>query len=228
MPIFPTTRSSVVLALASDDAAVRTRAFEALVAIYWKPLYKYARFAHRQSLADAEDCTQSFLARAFEKNSLAAYDVDKASFRTFLRLLFDRHIANELKAALRQKRGGGEMHLDFAAAEAEMARESAGETTPEAYLQREWVRSVLSLAVDRLRTSSNPIDFRLFETYDLEAAGISYRDLGLQLGLSESTVTNRLASMRRRFREIVLGVLRDATASESEYRREVRALLGDV
>ena len=72
--VFPTTRSSVVLALASDDAAVRTRAFDALVAIYWKPLYKYARFAHGRSAQDAEDCTQSFLARAFEKSSLAAYD----------------------------------------------------------------------------------------------------------------------------------------------------------
>ena len=226
--VFPTTRSSVVLALSSDDAAVRTRAFDALVAIYWKPLYKYARFAHDRSAQDAEDCTQSFLAHAFEKSSLATYDADKASFRTFLRLLFDRHIANELKAAGRQKRGGGEMHLDFAAAEAEIAREPAREASPEEYLQREWVRSVLSLAVDRLRGSSTAIDFRLFETYDLEAADICYRDLGLQVGLSESTVTNRLASMRRRFREIVLDVLRDATASEGEYQREVRALLGDI
>jgi len=39
-------------------------------------------------------------------------------------------------------------------------------------------------------------------------------------------VTNRLASMRRRFRELVLEVLRDATASDREYRTEVRALLG--
>jgi hypothetical protein len=42
---FPTTRRSVVLALSSDDAAARTRAFDTLVALYWKPLYKYARVA---------------------------------------------------------------------------------------------------------------------------------------------------------------------------------------
>jgi len=226
--VFPTTRGSVVLALASDDAAVRTRAFDALVAIYWRPLYKYARLAHGRSPQDAEDCTQSFLARAFEKSTLASYDGAKASFRTFLRLLFDRHVANELKADGRLKRGGGELHLDFASAEGEIAREPAREASPEEYLQREWVRSVFSLAVDRLRASSSETDFALFETYDLEAAAISYRDLGLQRGLSESTVTNRLAAMRRRFREIVLEVLRDATASESEYRSEVQSLLGDV
>ncbi len=44
--------------------------------------------------------------------------------------------------------------------------------------------------------------------------------------MSETTVTNRLAAMRRRFREIVLEVLRDATASDAEFRNEVRSLLG--
>jgi len=109
--LFPTTRRSVVLALASDDAADRARAFDALVAIYWKPLYKYVRIAHQRVANEAEDLTQAFLARAFEKNALASYDAGKASFRTFLRTLFDRHIANEVKAATRQKRGGGELHL---------------------------------------------------------------------------------------------------------------------
>src|ERR1700704_3951829 len=93
--LFPTTRRSVVLALASDDAAERTRAFDALVAIYWQPLYKYVRIAHRTD--DVGDLTQSFLTRALEKNALAGYDAEKASFRTFLRTLFDRHVANEQK-----------------------------------------------------------------------------------------------------------------------------------
>ena len=39
-------------------------------------------------------------------------------------------------------------------------------------------------------------------------------------------MTNRLAAIRRQFRAIVLDVLRDATASDDEYRTEVRALIG--
>ena len=109
--LFPTTRRSIVLALASDDSAERTRAFDALVAIYWKPLYKYARFAHQRSAGDAEDLKQSFLAKAFEKNSLAVYDAEKASFRTFLRMIFDRHIVNEIKTATRRKRRSMPMNL---------------------------------------------------------------------------------------------------------------------
>jgi RNA polymerase sigma factor (sigma-70 family) len=223
--LFPTTRRSVVLALASDDAADRTRAFDALVAIYWKTLYKYVRIAHHRVANDAEDLTQAFLARAFEKNALASYDPEKASFRTFLRMLFDRHIANELKAAARQKRGGGELHLDFSSAEDEITREHDRDGSPEEYFQREWVRSVFALAIDRLREASITNDFYVFETYELDGH-VSYRELGEQLAMSETTVTNRLAAMRRKFREIVLDVLRDATASDGEYRREVCALLG--
>jgi RNA polymerase sigma factor (sigma-70 family) len=225
--LFPTTRSSIVLALASEEQAERTRAFGVLVAIYWKPLYKYVRVAHRHVADDAEDLTQSFLARALEKNALAGYDAAKATFRTFLRMLFDRHIANERKAASRQKRGGGELHLDFSVAEEELAREHGGEGSPEDYFHRQWVRSVFGMAVDRLRESSSASDFAVFEAYDVdESARLSYRDLGARLGMTETAVTNRLAAMRRRFRQIVLAVLRDATASEREYRAEVRALLG--
>lgn len=225
--MFPSTRRSVIAALASDDAEARTRAFDTLVAIYWKPLYKYARVAHRRGPTDAEDHTQSFLARAFERNSLAGYDAAKASFRTFLRALFDRHIANEMKAGTRLKRGGGEAHVDFAAAEAEAAREHDRGGTPEEYFRREWIRSLFEVAVGRLRESSSAADFALLEAYDLDGASdLSYRALGEQLGMSETTVTNRLASMRRRFRQVVLDLLQEATASEREFREELRALFG--
>jgi len=39
-------------------------------------------------------------------------------------------------------------------------------------------------------------------------------------------VTNHLASVRRAFRRILLGHLRELTATEAEYRDEARRLLG--
>ena len=224
---FPTTRRSVVLALGSADAAERTRAFDVLVALYWKPLYKYLRVARGRNVQDAEDLTQSFLAHAFEKGVLASYDAEKGTFRTFLRTLFDRFVANEAKARMRLKRGGGAEHLQFDMAEREIDREHDRGGTPEEYFQREWVRSVFTVAVERLRESSRAGDFALFETYDLDdIANMSYRELASRFDLPETTVTNRLAAIRRQFRAIVLDVLRDATASDNEYRAEVRALIG--
>jgi len=224
--MFPTTRRSVIAALASDDDQ-RRRAFDTFVAVYWKPLYKYLRVARGRDVEDAEDSTQAFLAKCFEKGSLTSYEASKASFRTFLRLLFDRFVANEMKASLRQKRGGDLARLDFENAETEIARAHDRGGNPEDYLQREWARSVFTLAVERLRNESDATRFALFETYDLDDSNrATYRETGERFGISESAVTNGLAAMRRRFRAIVLDVLREATASEAEYRAEVRSLLG--
>jgi RNA polymerase sigma factor (sigma-70 family) len=227
---FPTTRRSVVFALSSADAAERTRAFDTLVACYWKPLYKYGRVAWRRSREDAEDLTQSFFVRAFEKETLAAYDPAKASFRTFLRLLFDRHVANDWKAGQRLKRGGAEEHLAFDDAEAEIARETSP-VTPEEYFQREFARSVFTVAVERLRercvSEGKEAHFAVFECYDLDDdREVSYRDLAVRFGIPETQVTNYLSAMRRRFRELVHEVLREVTATDHEFRSEARSLLG--
>jgi RNA polymerase sigma factor (sigma-70 family) len=229
--MFPTTRRSIFIALGSGDASERARAFDSLVALYWKPLYKYLRVAWRRDPEDAEDLTQSFFARVLEKDSLAAFDPAKARFRTFVRVLLDRHVTNEWRFAERLKRGGGDVHLDFQTAEAEIGRDGARVVTPEEYFQREWVRSVLALAVDRLRNelaaANRTTHFALFEAYDLEdGEKVSYRQLGERYGLTETTVTNHLAAARRRFRAIVLDILREVTASEQEFRAEARALLG--
>ena len=225
--MFPTTRRSVIVALASDDEEQRRRAFDTLVALYWKPLYKYLRVARGRELADAEDLTQAFLTKCFENGALAVYDATKASFRTFLRMLFDRFVANEMQASLRLKRGGGSVSLDFDDVEAEIAREHDRGGTPDDYFQRQWARSVFSLAVERLRDEADSVRFAIFEAYDLDdTSQASYRQTGERFGISETAVTNGLAAMRRRFRAIVLDVLREATASEAEYRAEVRALLG--
>ena len=227
---FPTTRRSVVLALGSADAAERTRAFDTLVACYWKPLYKYARVAWNRKREDAEDLTQSFFTRAFEKESLAVYDPAKASFRTFLRLLFDRHVSNEWTASQRLKRGGGDVHLDFDAAEAEIGRDTST-VTPEEYFYREWVRSMFALAVERLRahcvSAGKQTQFAIFEAYDLDDdRDVSYRELAARFDVPETQVTNYLAAMRRKFRELVLEALREVTATDAEFRNESRALLG--
>jgi RNA polymerase sigma-70 factor (ECF subfamily) len=224
--LFPTTRRSVVQALASDDAGERTRAFDTLVAIYWKPLYKHARLSLHRSPEDAEDLTQAFFTKVYERDSLANFDPHKAAFRTYLRMLFERYAANETKAALRIKRGGGSTLLDFENAEAELATLTAS-ASPDEVFYRDWVGSVFALAIARLRQSVSDEQFAIFEAYDLADDGsVSYRDLALQFSVPETTITNTLSAVRRKFREAVLETLRDATSSDDEFRAEARALLG--
>ncbi len=222
--LFPTTRRSVVQALRSDDSQERTRAFDTLVAIYWKPLYKFARMTWRRSPEDAEDLTQAFFARMYERESLAGFDARKAAFRTYLRMLFERHAANEAKATLRMKRGGTIITLDFEEAEAELKDERS---SPEDLFYRDWVRSVFAVALARMRENVSPEQFAIFEAYDLsDDRNVSYRDLASQFGMRETTITNHLSAVRGKFREAVLDTLREATATDGEFRAEARALLG--
>src|ERR1700692_816942 len=119
---FPTTRRSAVLAAGSEDRAEKERAFELLVAAYWKPAYKYIRLKGRADNEQGKDLPQSFFARAFEKDFLRSYEPRRGSFRTFLRVCLDGHVANERRSARRQKRDPGEplLPLDFATADGEL------------------------------------------------------------------------------------------------------------
>lgn len=229
---FPATRLSVVEALRSGDPEARHRAGERLISLYWKPLYKYVRLRWRRSNEDAKDLVQGFFAIALERETLAAFDPARAGLRTFLRLLLDRHVADEAKHAGRIKRGGQAVALDFDAAESELARVASDGLDPEALLHREWVRSLFAASVERLRAeledSGRARRFQVFAAFDLEDGALrpSYRELAARLGIPETTVTNELAAARRRFRAIVLETLRETTASEAEFRAEARATLG--
>lgn len=241
---FPPTRWSAIVAARSAHAAERKRALEVVVEAYWKPIYKYVRIRWNKSNEDAKDLTQEFFSRLIEKNYLQDFDPDKARLRTFLRVCVDHFLANETKAANRLKRGGDAQHisLDFGAAEAELQRasqsfaEGAGGASPESmddFLEREFRRSLFGLSVESLgrfcEARGKQTHFRLFEIYDLEDGGMerpSYAELGKQFGVATTDVTNYLAYARREFRRILLEKLREMTASEEEFRREARALLG--
>src|SRR5690349_11332157 len=229
---FPVTNHSAIINARSDDQTVRRRAFDTILASYWKPAYKYIRLKWHADNEDAKDLTQGFFTSAFEKNYFATYDARKASFQTFLRTCLDGFVANERKAGNRLKRGGGMDHyqLDFAAAENELAAHGSTSLSPEDYFHREWVRWMFTLAVDAFRQrceeSGRNLHFQLFERYDLSDEEASYSSLATEFKLEPATVNNYLAAARRDFRRLVLEKLREITATDQEFRTEARSLLG--
>lgn len=238
---FPATRWSAVLAARSDDPQERTRALNAILTAYWKPIYKYLRIRWEKSGEDAKDLTQEFFTRLIEKEYLADFDPSKARLRTFLRVCVDHLVANEAKAAKRQKRGGDVQHvsLDFSAAEAELNRAKpplAALTSSEKideFLEKEFLRALFMSSIADLRhfckTRGKHVHFCIFERYDLDDAGPTrpnYAELAMEFGIAVTDVTNHLAFARREFRRIALERLREMTGSEEEFRREAHALLG--
>jgi DNA-directed RNA polymerase specialized sigma24 family protein len=234
---FPPTHYSLLIAARSDDPNTRSRAIETIIAAYWKPIYKYLRIKWNLAAEDAADFTQEFFTRLLEKEFLAAYDSRKGRLRTFLRTCADRLFMKLERDSKRLKRGAGSAHLsldfslDFEEAERELGT-ARGFQSPEECFDKEWVRSLFALGVQRLQTccqnEGKMLHFELFERCDLEECDPrpSYAQLADEFGLTIMEVTNYLAFARREFRRCVLDQLREMTASEEEFRLEARALLG--
>jgi DNA-directed RNA polymerase specialized sigma24 family protein len=230
---FPLTRHSVLLAAQSADPVARSLAIEAITLAYWRPVYKYVRMKWNIDREDAADFTQEFFAHLLEKEFLNSYDSRKGRLRTFLRTCADRLFMNQMRDCKRLKRGGGSPHcsLDFEQAERELATVPSSES-PEARFDKEWVRSLFALGLQRFRAScasgGKMIQFELFELYDLEDDDPkpSYSQLAAKFGLATTDVTNYLAFARREFRRCVLDQLREMTATDQEFRREAQTLLG--
>jgi RNA polymerase sigma factor (sigma-70 family) len=236
---FPPTRWSVLDAARSVDPEQRAVALETLFAAYWKPIYKYIRVRWQRPADDAQDLTQGFFMELLERDLLEKYDPAKSRLRTYLRVCIDSFVMNQDKAAQRQKRGGNVPHLslDFEAAEGELrgrvinAAEVGAPRTVEEFFEREWIRSLFTLALEDLQKLCSERKreraFRLFEEYDLDGdSEISYDKLAQKHEILVTEVTNSLAWARGEFRKIALERLREICRSYEEFQREVVTVFG--
>lgn len=231
---FPATPASAVLGVKTDDPVVRARAFATIVRAYWKPVYKRVRLKFRKPNEEAKDLTQAFFARALERGVFDGFAPERARFRTYVRRCLDNFVLNEEEARRALKRGGGAMPLSlhFDEAEAELGRlGDVDEGMQERLFDEEWVKALVGMSVDALRSAltaeGRDRQWRAFEAYDLvdESERTTYAALAEQLGVKTTDVTNDLHAARKRFRRIVLGRLREITATEEEYRAEAIELL---
>ena len=230
---FPATRHSALAAIRGGDEEQRRRGLSALAEAYWRPVYGYLRLHWRRPHDDAADLTQEFFAHLLEKDLLARFDPARSRLRTFLRACVDRVAGGGSRAARRLKRGGGvaAIPFDFEGARAEIEKAAGAAEPPDVLFEREWARGLFAAALERLRDrcarEGKSQQFALLEAYDLGEGTErpSYADLARRFGIPTTDVTNRLAWARRKLREVLLDLLRECTATESELREEARTLL---
>lgn len=230
VPTFPDTRLTIIEGLSSDDAATRSRALDLVARAYRAPIVAVLRRRWSLTTEDAEDLAHDFFAQALAKEWLQRYDPVRGRFRAFLRSCLMAFASTAYEAAGREKRGGRAVHLSLDTAVAAPATDPA----VDAIFEREWARSVLALSLEALRQECDregrAATYAVFHARDVEGAEAesppSYDALAARFAIPATQVTNYLTWARRRFRAHVLETLRALTASEGEYREEVRALLG--
>jgi RNA polymerase sigma-70 factor (ECF subfamily) len=228
--IFATTRWSVVVSARDRAGAGSDEALETLCRMYWQPIYALTRCLGH-SPEDSKDLTQEFFARFLEKDYLSAVDADRGRFRTFLRVVLKRFLANERERASARKRGGGKVHipLDTTNAESEFQGEVGG-GTPDHIFDRRWALTLLAQAEARLdeeySRTGRTAELELLKPYlTMGNPALSYAEMAAGLRCSEGAARVAVHRLRKRFREIFRETIADTVGDPQELEDECRYVM---
>jgi len=227
---FATTQWSVVLAAGDQAGSHCAEALQTLCQTYWFPLYAYAR-QHGHQAQDAEDLTQTFLAKLIERNLAQVADRGRGRFRSFLLTSFKHFMADQRDRARTRKRGGQVriFSLDFDTAETRYQREPGHDTTAEAIFERRWALTVLDTVFTKLRDQyaadgKSELFGQLKPCLTQAGSVIPYAELAVQLSLSEGALRVAVHRLRQRYRDLLRTEIAQTVADPSYVEDEIRHL----
>jgi RNA polymerase sigma-70 factor (ECF subfamily) len=227
---FRTTHWSLIVRAGQDDPIAARQALGELCRNYWYPLYAFVR---RQGCppADAEDLTQSFLAKLLEKNYLADVRREQGKFRSFLLVAIKRFMGHEHERQHAQKRGGFQavVSIDQDAAESRLCLEADRHLEPDVYFERQWAialleRVMLQLGEEYLATGRAKLFESLQGCLVKDESAQPYAELAAQLQLTEPAVKMAVSRLRARYREILRAEIAETVANPEEIEDEIRYL----
>lgn len=228
---FATTRWSVVLAARDGTDTASHRALETLCEAYWFPLYAFIRY-RGSSEDEAKDLTQGFFATLLEKDILQSFEPTMGRFRSFLLGSLKHFLSHEREKSRALKRGGGAttLSLDTSSAETRYRIEPAETSTPEAVFEYRWALLVMERSLDRLRRESTgseaaPRVERLAPVLTGQKPKIPYRDLAIELEMTEPAVRGAVFRLRKRLGRILREEIAETVSRPDEIDDEVRHLL---
>jgi len=218
-----------VLRASQREAPGSAEALEELCRAYWFPLYAFAR---REGCApeEAQDLTQEFFSRLLAKEHLKMADPNRGRFRSFLLAAFKHLMANERRAAARQKRGGGApvFSLDEHDAEARYRLEPADTLTPDRVFEQRWAETTLARVLDRLAAeyTGHALHFDDLKLFLIEAKGtVAFADVAARLGVTPSALKSLVHRMRRRYADLFRDEVAQTVAAPTDVEDEIRHML---
>lgn len=234
---FPTTFWSVV-ELAKDSSQAEYRAtVNRLIAGYWKPVYGFIR---RKGFEPnrAEDLTQGFFLRFFERRWIDRAEAERGRFRSYLLTLLVRFLADEGPRRLpRQQHFDGQM-----VSISSLVRQYDNHlfeipclASPESIFMREWAKAVVENTCRRLeawcRQRERPYWYDIFRSVHFPHPGekkISQTEIGKRLGLSRDQVRYGNAETSRKFAELIRDEVADQVDNSLDVEDELRELMSEL
>ncbi len=210
-----------------------TEALNELCHQYWYPIYAFTR-RHGFPTHDAEDITQAFFQRIVTSEAIHDAQEEKGQLRSFMLAMLKRTIANHVRHASTQKRGGtrlATLSFDDLDAEERYKHEPATLVDPEALFDRAWAEQVIDQAAARLReefiAGDNLALFEAIQDYlpyrNQEPA--SYAAIASDLDIKEGTVRQQVSRMRKRYATLIEQHIAQTVEGEDEQREELQYLV---
>ena len=223
---FPRTRWTLIRS-AQSDPAVRARALQELLAVYWRPLYVFVR---RKGLSaeEAEDAVQELTLLLLERDFLERLDPARGKLRSFLMTAASNHLANRHEKAVAAKRGGGAaaVEIDAPGVEAKLSEHPAD---AERAFQQEWAATLLESALVRLREEfargERTGPFEVVALYFGTDDPPPYKETAAKHRMTVPGLKAFLHRARLRFRELVKEAIADTVGDEAQAEEELRELL---
>jgi len=218
-----TTRLSLVLAAAAETEPGRDDALADLCRIYWQPLYSFVR-SRGYNHEEAQDLTQSFIARILEKNILRKFQHERGRYRSFLLGALKHFLAHARDAAHAQKRGGDAPRVPISQIDL------PGDPAPDKVFEKQWALALINrvlcqLQQEALREGSPDRFARLSGCITAADDHVPYREIARRLDMTEGAVKVAIHRLRRRFHDALRHEISLTVTEEREISEEIRYLL---
>ncbi len=227
---FGATRWTLVLRAQGGGEAARL-ALSELCEAYYRPVLRFlCREGRTQD--EARDLAHSFFARVLERGDLRA-DPKRGRFRSYLLGALKHFLADERKAANRQKRGSGvgpdsldERSEVEGMAEPPDPRSEAGD----ALFDREWALALMERSMNRVHgefvAAGKVSQFDLLKPWLVgDAGGLKQSEAAAALGWSETAAKVAIHRLRKRFRQTVREEIAQTLTAAGDIDEELRYLV---
>ena len=169
---------------------------------YWKLIYAVAARAGL-SESEAQDVVQETVISVAKAIPSFRYDSKVCSFKTWLRVLIRRRIADQFRKR-RPGDGGGERGLEDTSHTAVMdSIPDSATSDPDNAWDEEWQKNMIDAALERIKGKVNPKDYQIFYLSVLREipTGEVARSLGVSVGrvyMARHRVSARIKSEVKR------------------------------
>lgn len=227
---FPETHWSLVQRIQAGSVDDASGAMGVICERYWYPIYAYLR-RRGYGKHDAEDYTQALFARLLSNDSIQAVKREQGRLRSYLLGMLKRVMADQIRHASAEKRGGGlgNVSFDQMSAEERYACEPQDGDDPERLFTRAWAHELFSSAQRKLRevfleTGRAEVFEAVVPFVTCDSEPPSQRELAEKLGMSTTAAGVLTFRLREKFRALLREAIADTVLTPEEVPAEMEWL----